>query len=78
MNTQEPAQARANKRKKTARIGGFLTILAEREGFEPSLGYYPKHAFQAGDFISIKRSNQEAFRALSCGQNELRSHFGHT
>ena len=22
--------------------------LAEREGFEPSLGYYPKHAFQAG------------------------------
>jgi hypothetical protein len=23
--------------------------LAEREGFEPSLGYYPKHAFQACD-----------------------------
>ena len=23
-------------------------LLAEREGFEPSLGYSPKHAFQAG------------------------------
>ena len=49
MNPQQPAQTRANRRKKTAHIGGFLTILAEREGFEPSLGYYPKHAFQACD-----------------------------
>ena len=23
--------------------------LAERAGFEPALGYYPKHAFQACD-----------------------------
>jgi hypothetical protein len=27
----------------------LLVFLAEREGFEPSLGYYPKHAFQACD-----------------------------
>ena len=25
------------------------SILAERAGFEPALGYYPKHAFQACD-----------------------------
>jgi transposase InsO family protein len=26
-----------------------LSVLAERAGFEPALGYYPKHAFQACD-----------------------------
>ena len=29
--------------------GFLMSFLAEREGFEPSLGYYPKHAFQACD-----------------------------
>ena len=28
--------------------------LAERAGFEPALGYYPKHAFQACDFSHKK------------------------
>ena len=27
----------------------FIDILAEKGGFEPPLGYYPKHAFQACD-----------------------------
>jgi hypothetical protein len=27
----------------------FGVVLAERAGFEPALGYYPKHAFQACD-----------------------------
>gem|GEM_PF-5503607 len=27
----------------------FIVYLAERAGFEPALGYHPKHAFQACD-----------------------------
>ncbi len=27
----------------------YEMLLAERAGFEPALGYYPKHAFQACD-----------------------------
>ena len=27
-----------------------MRVLAERAGFEPALGYYPKHAFQTSDF----------------------------
>ena len=29
--------------------GVFAMYLAEKGGFEPPLGYYPKHAFQACD-----------------------------
>ena len=29
--------------------GTYYDLLAERAGFEPALGYYPKHAFQACD-----------------------------
>lgn len=28
---------------------GLALFMAERAGFEPALGYYPKHAFQACD-----------------------------
>ena len=30
-------------------IYDFAEVLAERAGFEPALGDYPKHAFQACD-----------------------------
>ena len=30
-------------------LQGFFCVLADRAGFEPALGYYPKHAFQACD-----------------------------
>ena len=40
---------------------GFLRcFVAEREGFEPSLGYYPKHAFQACDLNHSSTSPREA------------------
>src|SRR4051794_21981743 len=37
-------------------------ILAERAGFEPALGYYPKHAFQACD---LNRSSTSPWPCLS-------------
>ena len=54
MNPQHPATTRASRRKKTAKRGGFLIILAERAGFEPAVGCYPTHAFQACDFVNYK------------------------
>ena len=39
-NDREPAQTRGCRRKKTAWIGGFLIILAERVGFEPTVGLH--------------------------------------
>jgi len=29
----------------------YVYMLAEQAGFEPAVGDYPTHAFQAGDFI---------------------------
>ena len=28
--------------------------LADRAGFEPALGYYPKHAFQGFEFLTLQ------------------------
>ena len=28
--------------------------VADRAGFEPALGYYPKHAFQGFEFLSLQ------------------------
>ncbi|MFT3849900.1 MAG: hypothetical protein QM739_14870 [Propionivibrio sp.] len=39
---------------------GFRGVLAERAGFEPALGYYPKHAFQASSI----HVNHAALRPL--------------
>ena len=61
MNPHEPAQARGSRRKKTAQIGGFLSVLAERAGFEPAVGYYPTHAFQACD---LNRSSTSPRRRI--------------
>ena len=47
----------------------FKLFLAERAGFEPALGYYPKHAFQACDLnrssTSPKVAQDKPERALS-------------
>ena len=37
----------------------YATLLAERAGFEPALGYYPKHAFQACDLNHSSISPQD-------------------
>jgi hypothetical protein len=42
-----------------------MGFLAEREGFEPSLGYYPKHAFQACDLNHSSTSPQAADRDIA-------------
>ena len=59
MNPQEPAPTRVSRRKKTAQMGGFLSVLAERAGFEPAVGYYPTHAFQACDLNHSSTSPEE-------------------
>ena len=41
-----------------------LKLLAERAGFEPALGYYPKHAFQACDL------NRSSTSPLEGGQHK--------
>ena len=50
-------------------MGTFKLFLAERAGFEPALGYYPKHAFQACDLnrssTSPKVAQDKPERALS-------------
>ena len=44
------SQYRKTENKKAARIERLMSFnLAEKGGFEPPLGYYPKHAFQACD-----------------------------
>jgi hypothetical protein len=53
----------------------FTGSMAEREGFEPSLGYYPKHAFQACDLnrssTSPRWSCEGAILAESPAQSNL-------
>ena len=62
------------KTKKPTESWAWMECLAEREGFEPSLGYYPKHAFQACD---LNRSSTSPLVLLfvgpaSAGQGDWR------
>ena len=53
-------------------LPSVVANLAERAGFEPALGYYPKHAFQACDLnrssTSPKGAQDKPERA--CPQSE--------
>ncbi len=44
----------------------FIDILAEKGGFEPPLGYYPKHAFQACDLNHSSTSPKGAQDKPEC------------
>ena len=46
-------------KKKALRIKGLFCILAERAGFEPAVGCYPTHAFQACDLNHSSTSPKE-------------------
>ena len=56
----EPAPTRGDGRKKTASRGGFNSVLAEGVGFEPTVGDYPTHAFQACDLNRSSTSPEAA------------------
>ena len=53
----------ANRAKQKTRqafgCAGFRGVLAERAGFEPAVGYYPTHAFQACDLNHSSTSPKE-------------------
>ena len=46
-------------------------LLAERAGFEPALGYYPKHAFQACD-LNRSSTSPEIFDGLFSQPKKVR------
>ena len=49
-------------------FGGLGNALAERAGFEPALGYHPKHAFQACDLNHSSTSPWEGVNSNGFGQ----------
>ena len=50
---------RTTQTKKPLESGASLLYLAERAGFEPAVGYYPTHAFQACDLNHSSISPKE-------------------
>ena len=58
-NPQEPARTRGCRHKKTAPRGGFNSVLAEREGFEPSVPFSTPD-FESGTIDHSATSPQRA------------------
>ena len=67
---------RQEKTRKASSCAGFRGILAERAGFEPAVGYYPTHAFQACDLNHSSISPEARILTEAWPINKRQRRFG--